>query len=150
MLVPAFGLDTIDHTLPSHTITNVSTAEPVDVEPTATHSDALTHDTEYSPSALVPAFGLDTIDQAVPSHTITNVSTAEPVNVEPTATHSDALTHDTEYSSSVMVPAFGLGTIVALSTTAPADVETTTPPNTIAKTANIARTDLRTIREPFD
>ena len=72
-VVPAFGLDTIDHTMPSHTITNVSVAEPVSVEPTATQSDALTHDTEYSPSLMVPAFGLDTIDHTVPSHTITNV-----------------------------------------------------------------------------
>jgi hypothetical protein len=45
-VVPAFGLDTIDHTVPSHTITNVSVAEPVSVEPTATHSVTLTHDTE--------------------------------------------------------------------------------------------------------
>jgi hypothetical protein len=28
-MVPAFGLDTIDHTLPSHTIANVSSTEPV-------------------------------------------------------------------------------------------------------------------------
>ena len=71
--VPAFGLDTIDHTVPSHTITNVSVAEPVSVEPTATHSATLTHDTEYSPSLMVPAFGLDTIDHTLPSHTIANV-----------------------------------------------------------------------------
>jgi hypothetical protein len=99
---------------------------------------------------MVPAFGLDTIDHTVPSQTITNVSVAEPVSVEPTATQSDALTHDTDHSSSLLVPAFGLGTIVALSTTAPAGVETTTPPNTIAITANIARTDLRTIRQTLD
>jgi hypothetical protein len=72
-VVPAFGLDTIDHTVPSQTITNVSVAEPVSVEPTATHSATLTHDTEYSASLMVPAFGLDTIDHTVPSHTITNV-----------------------------------------------------------------------------
>jgi hypothetical protein len=30
-MVPGLGLDTIDHTLPSHTITNVSEAEPVSV-----------------------------------------------------------------------------------------------------------------------
>jgi hypothetical protein len=73
-MVPAFGLDTIDHTVPSHTIVNVSVTEPVFVRPTATHSDTLTHDTENSASSLVPAFGLDTIDHTVPSHTITNVS----------------------------------------------------------------------------
>jgi hypothetical protein len=28
-MVPAFGLGTIDHTVPFHTITNVSYAEPV-------------------------------------------------------------------------------------------------------------------------
>jgi hypothetical protein len=80
-MVPAFGLDTIDHTVPSHTITNVSSAEPVYAEPTATHSDTLTHDTELSLSMTVPAFGLDTIDHTVPSHTITNVSVADPVFV---------------------------------------------------------------------
>ena len=94
---------------------------------------------------MVPALGLGTIDHSVPSHTITNVSDAEPVYVEPTATHSDALAHDTDNSESV--PTLGLGTIVALSTTAPAGVDTTTPPNTIAITANIARTGLRTIGE---
>jgi hypothetical protein len=99
---------------------------------------------------MVPALGLDTIDHTVPSQTITNVSVAEPVSVEPTATQSDALTHDTDHSSSLLVPAFGLGTIVALSTTAPAGVETTTPPNTITTTANITRTDLRTIRQTLD
>ena len=71
---------------------------PVSVEPTATQSDALTHDTEFSASSLVPAFGLGTIDHTLPSHTITNVSIAEPVSVEPTATQSDALTHDTDFS----------------------------------------------------
>jgi hypothetical protein len=81
LLVPAFGLDTIDQTVPSHTITNVSKAEPVSVRPTATQSDALAHDTEYSRSSLVPGLGLDTTDQAVPSHTITNVSKTNPVRV---------------------------------------------------------------------
>ena len=47
---------------------------PVFVEPTATQSDALTHDTENSSSVMVPAFGLGTIDHTVPFHTITNVS----------------------------------------------------------------------------
>jgi hypothetical protein len=97
-MVPGLGLGTIDHTVPFHTITNVSSAEPVDVRPTATHSVALTHDTERSTSSLVPAFGLDTIDHTVPFHTITNVSFTEPVYVEPTATHSDTLTHDTDFS----------------------------------------------------
>jgi hypothetical protein len=40
------GLGTIDHAVPFHTIANVSLADPVSVEPTATQSDALTHDTE--------------------------------------------------------------------------------------------------------
>jgi hypothetical protein len=79
--VPAFGLGTIDHTVPFHTITNVSIAEPVSVEPTATQSDALTHDTDHSQSKTVLGLGLDTIDHTVPSHTITNVSNAEPVSV---------------------------------------------------------------------
>jgi hypothetical protein len=121
---------------------------PVYVEPTATHSDALTHDTDES-VAVGPGLGLDTIDHTVPSHTIANVSRAAPVFESPTATHSNELTHDTDSSWSLLL-AFGLGTIVALSTTAPAGVETTTPPNTIATTANIARTNLRTMRTPFD
>jgi hypothetical protein len=77
--VPAFGLDTIDHTVPSHTIVNVSIAEPVFVRPTATQSDALTHDTETSRLSPVPALGLDTTNHTVPSHTIVNVSYAKPV-----------------------------------------------------------------------
>jgi hypothetical protein len=77
-MVPAFGLDTIDHTLPSHTIANVPSAEPVCVKPTAPTSDALTHDTEINSLLLVPAFGLDTIDHTLPSHTIANVSWTEP------------------------------------------------------------------------
>jgi hypothetical protein len=93
----------------------------------------------------VPAFGLGTTDHTLPSHTITKVSKAEPVSVEPTATHSDTLTHDTDNSRSSLVPAFGLGTTTAVSTTAPAGVDTTMHPNTIAITANTARTDLRTI-----
>jgi hypothetical protein len=76
--VPAFGLATIDHTVPFHRITNVSVAEPVYVRPTATHSVTLTHDTETSRS-LLAAFGLATIDHTLPSHTIVNVSNAEPV-----------------------------------------------------------------------
>jgi hypothetical protein len=93
----------------------------------------------------VPAFGVGTIDHTLPFHTIANVSVAEPVLVDPTATHSNALTHDTDSNSSLLVLAFGLGTIVELSITAPAGVETTTTLNTIATTANIARTDLRNI-----
>ena len=65
---------------PVNDSTNVSfTLFPVFVRPTATQSDALTHDTKFSSSRLVPAFGLDTIDHTLPSHTITNVSYAEPV-----------------------------------------------------------------------
>ena len=79
--MPALGLGTIDHTMPSHTITNVSVTGPVSVKPTATQSDALTHDTDLSSSAKVPALGLGTIDHAVPFHTITNVSIADPVSV---------------------------------------------------------------------
>ncbi len=59
--------------------TNVSVADPLIVKPTATHSDALTHDTEYSCSKLVPVFGLGTIDHALPSHDNTNVESAEPL-----------------------------------------------------------------------
>ena len=72
--MPALGLATIDHSMPSHTITNVSVPESVSVRPTATHSVALTHDTDNSRSLLVPALGLDTIDHSTPSHAITNVS----------------------------------------------------------------------------
>jgi hypothetical protein len=71
--VPEFGPGTIDHTLPFHTIANVSKAEPMAVRPTATHSDALTHDTESSES-LLATFGLGTIDHTEPFHIIANVS----------------------------------------------------------------------------
>jgi hypothetical protein len=53
----------------------------VNVEPTATHSDALTHDNDDSSSVLVPTFGLVTIDHTLPSHTIVNVSVSDPVYV---------------------------------------------------------------------
>jgi hypothetical protein len=95
---PAFGLETIDHTLPSHTITNVASTEPETVLPTATHSVALTHDTDLSTSLLVPALGLETTDHTLPSHTITNVSVTGSVLEFPTATHCVALTHDTDLS----------------------------------------------------
>jgi len=61
--------------------TNVSYAEPVSVKPTATHSVALTHDTDASSSSLVPGLGLGIIDHSVPFQTITNVSYAEPLSV---------------------------------------------------------------------
>jgi hypothetical protein len=51
------------------------------VEPTATQSDTLTHETEDRKSSVVPAFGLETIDHTVPFQTITNVSTTEPDSV---------------------------------------------------------------------
>ena len=79
--MPGLGLVTIDHTLPFHTIANVSTPEPVSVKPTATHSDALTHDTDFSASLLVPGLGLVTIDHTLPFPTIANVTYAEPVYV---------------------------------------------------------------------
>ena len=66
---------------PVNETTNVWFALPVFVEPTATHSDALTHDTDFSTSLLVPAFGLVTIDHTLPFHTIANVTFAEPVIV---------------------------------------------------------------------
>ena len=66
---------------PVNDSTNVSfTLFPVSVKPTATQSDALTHDTEPSTSKLV-TLGLETIDHTLPSHTITNVSLAGPVSV---------------------------------------------------------------------
>lgn len=43
---------------PVKEITSVSFAIAVFVEPTATHSDALTHDTEESRSSTLPALGL--------------------------------------------------------------------------------------------
>jgi hypothetical protein len=97
---------------PVNETTNVSrTLFPVSVEPTATHSDALPHDTENSASSTVPALGLGTTDHTLPFHTIVNVSVAEPVSVEPTATHCDTLTHDTEYSLFSTLPTFGPATI---------------------------------------
>jgi hypothetical protein len=67
---------------PVNDSTNVSSALfPVFVYPTATHSDTLTHETEFSSSTMVPVFGLDTIDHTLPFHTIAKVSVAEPVSV---------------------------------------------------------------------
>lgn len=66
------GLDTIDHVVPFHAITNVETGV-VPVYPTATQSDALAHDTDISSSFVPAALGLDTTDHADPSQDITNV-----------------------------------------------------------------------------
>jgi hypothetical protein len=117
------------------------------VEPTATHSDALTHDTDER-VAVGPGFGLGTTDHT-PSHSIANVPVEELEVVRPTATHAEALTHDTDNNLSLL-PTLGLGTTTAESTVAPVGVDRTTQPNTIAITATVARTDLRTIRKPFD
>jgi hypothetical protein len=65
---------------PVNETTSVSSGESDLVVPTATHSDALTHETDLSTSLLVPALGLETTDHTMPSHTITNVSSAEPEN----------------------------------------------------------------------
>jgi hypothetical protein len=70
--VPALGLDTIDHVVPFHAITNVEVGV-VRVYPTATQSDALAHDTDFSSSLVPLASGLDTTDHAEPSQDITNV-----------------------------------------------------------------------------
>ena len=90
--MPALGLDTIDHVVPFHAITNVAVGLPK-LLPTATQSDALAHDTDIS-SSWVPPLGLDTVDHAVPFHAITNVEGSS----LPTATHDDAEIHDTELS----------------------------------------------------
>jgi hypothetical protein len=66
------------------------------VKPTATHSDALTHDTDDSSLVMVPALGLGTTDHTDPFHTIANVLRKEPVSVFPTATQLETLTHDTD------------------------------------------------------
>jgi len=85
---------------------------PWEVEPTAKHFVALTHDTELSvlPTKPLPALGLDTIVHAVPFHTIANVVSWVIMPVYPTATQYDALTHDTDVNLSV-VPALGLDTL---------------------------------------
>jgi hypothetical protein len=145
---PELGTDATDQDVPFHTSINVSIAEPVFVSPTATHHDVDTHDTERNLSSRTPALGLGIIDQKLPSHTIAKVSTAETVTSYPTATHHDVDTHDTEFSTYSLAPGLGLGMTTAVSTTAPAGDDTTTQPNTIARVANTARIDLRTIREP--
>ena len=53
--------------------TKVWFPEPLLERPTATHDDALTHDTEFKMFALDPGFGLGTIDHVVPLHDNTNV-----------------------------------------------------------------------------
>jgi hypothetical protein len=143
--LPAPGLDTTDHSIPFHTSTN-ELRGPIEVEsPTAVHEDTLKHDTEDNTLSEAPVLGLDTTDHSVPFHISINVTLPKSVLVKPTATHQASLTHAAEDIRSMLLPAFGLGTTTALSTTAPAGVDTTTPPNTIAITANIARTDLRAI-----
>ncbi len=57
---------------PVNETTNVWFALPVFVEPTATHSVALTHDTERR-RLVVPSLGLDTTVQLTPSQCSTNV-----------------------------------------------------------------------------
>jgi hypothetical protein len=66
---------------PVNETTSVSSGESDLVVPTATHSDALTHETDLSTFATVPGLGLERINHSLPSHTITNVSAAVPVNV---------------------------------------------------------------------
>jgi hypothetical protein len=57
--VDAFGLSTTDHELPFHNSTNVSVAVSVPVEPTATHHEVDTHDTDDK-VLPVSALGLGT------------------------------------------------------------------------------------------
>ena len=104
------------------------------MEPTATHDDALTHDTEYKMSVVAPVLGVGTTDHVEPFHDSTNATVREPLKEEPTATHDDALTHDTEYKMSVEVPAFGLGTMTAASTVASAGTDARTEPATSDRT----------------
>ena len=96
---------------PVNDITNVSSAVPVLVVPTAAHSVTLTHDTDHSRPLLVPALRVDKIDHVEPSHTITNASKTEPFESRPTATHEDAFTQDTEIRKLFPVPTLGLGAI---------------------------------------
>jgi hypothetical protein len=116
------------------------------VEPTAMQNELFTHEIEFNVSLLVPALGLDISCHSEPFHFIARVSmTSVPSSVDPTAMQFDALTHETDDSRSLAVPALGLETMVAVSTTAPAEVETTTAPKTTAIAAATTRTDLRTI-----
>jgi hypothetical protein len=62
------GLGTVDHD-PSKNNTNAL----FPAFPAATHSVALTHDTEFRTLPLCPELGLDSIVHADPSHDITNV-----------------------------------------------------------------------------
>ena len=142
-VVLGLGLETIDHVAPFHTIANVSVTEPFRVEPTARQYELLTHEIEFNLSLLVPALGLDITNHSEPFHFIARVSmTSVPSSVDPTAMHSDALTHETDDSRSLVVPALGLAEIVAVSTTAPTDVDTRIEPNTTAINAVTATTDL--------
>jgi len=66
--LPLVGLGASDHD-PSKTITNAL----FPAFPAATHSVALTHDTEFRTLPLCPELGLDSIVHSAPSHDITNV-----------------------------------------------------------------------------
>jgi hypothetical protein len=148
-MLPGLGMDATDQVVPFHTSINISIAVPVFVSPTATHHEVDTHETELKRSENVPAFGLGTTTHNVPFHTSTNVSTAVPVSEFPTATHHDALTQEIEDRTLGLAPSLGLGTTTALSTTAPAGADTTTPPNTSAKTEITATADRRIIMRPM-
>jgi hypothetical protein len=146
-LVPALGLDTVDHDDPSHTIANVVPENGEPVYPTATQYDALTHDTDCS--SFEPLLGVDMVDQAVPFHAIANVVLTIKSPALPTATQFEALTHETDVSLCANVPSSGLDTTVAVSTTAPTDVEPTNEPRATRSTARTMRANLRITTNSF-
>jgi hypothetical protein len=144
---PPLGLDTVDHVDPSHTIANVVPANGEPEVPTATHEDADTHDTDSS--SFEPLLGVVIVDHAVPFHAIANVVRTINEPAPPTATQFEALTHETDASLWENEASSGLDTTVAVSTTAPTDVE---PANELSATRNMARTtraNLRVITNSF-
>ncbi|MSZ89467.1 MAG: hypothetical protein F2585_09000, partial [Actinobacteria bacterium] len=124
--VPMLGLLSRFQDTPSQTITSVSDGDPFsEYEPTAVHDDGLTHETASRLPPPLPKSGLPTCPQNSPSQANTNGELTEALNSVPTARHDDALTHDTDLNSLKLGLGLGLDAIVALSTTAPAGVETT-------------------------
>jgi len=87
--VDAFGLSATDHELPFHNSTNVSTPESVPVEPTATHHELDTHETDDRKLPPVSALGLGTtviVSIAAPAG---DDITTEPTKSAETATKPD-------------------------------------------------------------
>jgi hypothetical protein len=146
LLLPAVGLSTTVQELPFQTSINACVPKSVYVEPTATHHEVDTHDTDRKKPSRVPEVGLSTTVQELPSQVSINVSTPSTEPVEPTATHHEVDTHDTDDKELSPVSALGLGTIVSVSIAASAGVGITTEPSKSAETTTTLDSHIRIIR----